>query len=143
MIRWELPLKTTSEANSREHWHKAAQRHRQQQFFVRALFNAEIRPIPIPCEVTLIRVASRFLDDDNLPVSMKFIRDEIGAQLFPEKVVKYQGKTKGKLVKNKGHADSDPRVTWKYAQEKGRIQGIRIEICSTPAELPDIGHGHN
>ncbi len=83
------------------------------------------------------------LDDDNVPVSMKWIRDEIGAQLFPAKVVKYQGKTKGKLVKNKGHADSDPRVTWKYAQEKGTIQGIRIEISAAPVALPDTGHERN
>jgi len=143
MIRWELPLKTISESNTHEHWSKASKRHRHQQFFVRALFTAEIRPIPMPCVITMTRIASRMLDDDNVPVSMKWIRDEIGAQLFPEKVVKYQGKTKGKLVKNKGHADSDPRVTWKYAQEKGKIQGIRIEICSAPAELPDIGHAHS
>ncbi|MFA7192412.1 MAG: hypothetical protein WC089_03895 [Candidatus Paceibacterota bacterium] len=133
MITWEFPLKTTSEANSREHWHKAAVRHSQQQFFVRHAFKAEIRPIPIPCEITLTRISPRKLDvDENLPMSFKFIKDEIGAQLFPEKVVVYKNK-RGKYVQNKGHADSDPRVTWKYAQEKGDIQGIRIEIRSTSA----------
>jgi hypothetical protein len=141
MICWEIPLKTISESNTREHWHKAALRHRQQQFFVRALFNAEIRPMPMPCVITLTRIGPRALDShDALPGSFKWIVDEIGAQLFPEKVVKYQGKTKGKLVKNKGHADSDPRVTWKYAQEKGKIQGIRIEICAAPAQPLDTGH---
>ena len=141
MIRWEIPLKTVSEANSREHWHKAAKRHTQQQWFVRCLFNSELRVLPERCEITLTRISPRALDSDNLQSSMKFIRDEVAACMFPDKVVEYQGKIRGKLVKNKGHADSDPRVTWKYAQEKGKIQGIRIEICATPVPLPDTGHG--
>lgn len=60
-------------------------------------------------------------------MAFKWIKDEIGACLFPEKVVIYRKKS-GRYATNKGHADSDPRVTWKYAQEKGKIQGIRIEI---------------
>lgn len=136
-IVWEIPLKTVSEGNSREHWHKAASRHTQQQFFIRSLFKAEIRPIPIPCEITLTRIAERMLDaHDALPMSFKWIVDEIGAQLFPEKIVKYKTKG-GRYASNKGHADSDPRVTWKYAQEKGKIQGIRIEI--TPIHAKDKG----
>lgn len=62
-------------------------------------------------------------------MAFKWIKDEIGACLFPEKVVVYKTKN-GKYSKNKGHSDSDPRVKWIYAQEKGRIQGIRIEIKS-------------
>lgn len=81
----------------------------------------------MPCVITLTRIAPRFLDfEDNLPSAFKWIKDEIGAQLFPEKVVIYiRGHGR---VRNKGHADSDPRVTWKYVQEKAKIQGIRIEI---------------
>lgn len=140
MIRWEIPLKTISESNTHEHWTKASKRHRQQQFFIRALFTAEIRPIPMPCVITMTRISTRMLDaDDNLPGAFKFIKDEIGAQLFPEKVVTYKTRT-GRSSKNKGHADSDPRVTWKYAQEKGTIQGIRIEICAAPVPPLDIVH---
>lgn len=128
MITWEIPLKTISEANRSEHWSKSGKRHRQQQFLVRCLFNAEKRAIPIPCVITMTRISSRFLDgEENLPMSVKWIKDQIGACLFPEKVVTYRRKGGG-ISKNKGHADSDPRVTWKYAQEKGKIQGIRIEI---------------
>lgn len=128
MIIWEIPLKTISEGNSHEHWSKAGRRHRQQQFFIRSLFNAEIRPIPIPCVITLTRISTRLLDaEENLPMAFKWIKDEIGACLFPEKVVIYKKKN-GKLAKNKGHADSDPRVTWRYAQEKGKLQKVRIEI---------------
>ncbi len=130
MIRWEIPLKTVSEGNSREHWHKAASRHTSQQWWVRCLFNREIRLIPMPCVVTLTRIGPRFLDaEENLPMAFKWIKDELGACMFPEKVVVYKTKS-GKYAQNKGHADSDPRVTWKYAQEKGKIQGIRIEIRS-------------
>jgi hypothetical protein len=128
MIRWEIPLKTISEANRREHWHKAAVRHTQQQWFIRALFNAEIRAIPIPCQVTMTRIATRFLDShDALPMAFKWIVDELGACMFPEKVVIYR-KRNGRIAQNKGHADSDPRVNWIYRQERGKIQGIRIEI---------------
>lgn len=82
----------------------------------------------MPCEITLIRIASRFLDaEENLPMAFKWIKDEIGACLFPEKVVIYKKKN-GKYAQNKGHADSDPRVKWGYGQEKGKIQGVRIEI---------------
>ncbi len=141
MIRWELPLKTVSESNSREHWHKAAVRHTEQQFFIKLLFRSNKLPIPMPCTITLTRVGPRYLDaHDGLPVAFKWVVDQIGACLFPDKVVTYKKKN-GKYAQNMGHADSDPRVTWKYAQEKGKIQGIRIEICATPVPLPDIGHG--
>lgn len=68
-------------------------------------------------------------DEENLPMAFKWIKDEIGACIFPEKVIIYQ-KSNGKMAKNKGHADSDPRIKWKYAQEKGKRLGIRIEIQS-------------
>jgi hypothetical protein len=103
--------------------------------------------IPFPCEVTLTRISPRFLDsEDNLPIAFKWIKDEIGACFFPEKLVTFHKKN-GKIVKNKGHADSDPRVKWKYSQEKGKIAGIRIEIRSLEecdlidVELPHIDHG--
>ncbi len=128
MICWEIPLKTISESNTKEHWTKSSKRHKGQQFFVRHLFSAEKKKIPMPCEITLTRISTRFLDaEENLPMAFKWIKDEIGACNFPEKVVTYITK-KGKSAKNKGHADSDPNVTWKYAQEKGKIHGIRIEI---------------
>lgn len=130
MIKWELPIKTISEANCSEHWTIKSKRHRRQQFFVRCLFNKEGATIPLPCIITLTRISCRLLDDEeNLPMAFKWIKDEIGACIFPEKVIIYQ-KSNGKMAKNKGHADSDPRIKWKYAQEKGKRLGIRIEIQS-------------
>ena len=127
-IIWSLPLKTMSEANCSEHWTDKSKRHKTQQLFIRSLFNGETRDIPMPCEISLIRVSPRFLDEEeNLPMAFKWIKDEIGACLFPEKIVFYQKKN-GKIACNKGHSDSDPRVKWKYSQEKAKRLGIRIEI---------------
>lgn len=133
-ISWKIPLKTVSESNSNEHWTQKRKRHRSQQFFVRMLFKSEKLPIPIPCVVRLTRISSRLLDaEENLPMAFKWIKDEIGACIFPEKVIVYQKKN-GTYAKNKGHADSDPRVKWEYSQEKGKIPGIRIEIRSYDLE---------
>lgn len=126
-VTWILPIKTVSEMNCNEHYQTKSKRHRQQQFFVRSLFKHEAAKIEFPCSVKLIRLGPRFLDSDNLPTSMKYIQDEIAAQLFPEKVIYY--KRKGKMYSNKGQCDNDPRVTWSYHQEKYPTQAVRIEIC--------------
>ena len=127
-IVWELPLSTISESNRNEHWSKSSKRHQQQQFFIRALFSRESGKIPMPCTITLTRLSTRMLDsEENLPMAFKWIKDEIGACLFPEKVVFYKNR-RGRITANKGHADSDPRVTWKYSQEKSKKVGIRVEF---------------
>jgi hypothetical protein len=140
-IVWELPLKTTDETNSYEHHAVKKKRHRQQQFFVRQLFMHEAQEITFPCIVKFIRLSSRFMDEeDNLRIAFKWIKDEVGACLFPNKAVVYVTRT-GKVRENKGHADGDKRVKWEYGQEKSKIQGIRIEISSeTSYELSDIHH---
>jgi hypothetical protein len=132
-ITWEIPLKTVSEANSSEHWTVSSRRHRQQQFFIRALFHALDKEVPVPCVVTFTRINSRNLDDDNLVSSMKWIRDEVSQCIFPETRKHYITK-KGILRDVKGRADCDPRITWKYAQEKSKTLGIRIEIESILSE---------
>ncbi len=127
-IVWEIPLKTVSEANRSEHWTVSSRRHRQQQFFVRMLFNQETREIPIPCKITLTRLSSRDLDaKDNLPMSFKWISDEISECIFPEKQKAYVT-DKGKLRPIKGRLDDDPRLHWEFHQEKSSRMGIRIEI---------------
>lgn len=143
-IVWELPLSTVSESNRSEHWTKSSKRHKQQQFFIRALFNREAQDILLPCTITMTRLSPRMLDcEENLPMAFKWIKDQIGACLFPEKVVVYKKKN-GSYASNKGHTDSDARITWKYKQEKSKTVGIRIEFepvkdC-THVQLPHIGH---
>jgi len=115
IISWELPLKTVSEANSSEHWSKKAKRHRVQAFFVRMAFHTLKSPISLPCCVKMTRLGGRGLDaKDNLPMAFKYVADAIADQLIPGL--------------RPGMADDDPRITWEYAQEKAKKQGIRIEI---------------
>jgi hypothetical protein len=126
-IVWEIPLKTVSEANSSEHWSVSSKRHRQQQFFVRALFHGLKKEIPLPCKITLTRLSSGVLDSDNMVSSMKWIRDEVSECILPEKRKTYVT-DKGKIRTLKGRADDDSRLYWKYAQERRKTYGIRIEI---------------
>ncbi|RPJ71735.1 MAG: hypothetical protein EHM20_14385 [Alphaproteobacteria bacterium] len=119
---------TVSEANSSENRFVKSKRHRQQQFLVRSMFHSLKQEIPIPCTITLTRLSSRRLDEgDNLPMSVKWIRDEISECILPEKRKAFMT-DKGKMRPIKGRADDDPRLHWKYAQEKSKTLGIRIEI---------------
>jgi len=71
-------------------------------------------PAPVfefPLTVSMIRIAPRPLDDDNLQGAFKYIRDEIARCLG---------------LSN----DAGPEVKWRYAQEKGgpKKHAVRIEI---------------
>jgi len=91
-------------------------------------YNTNIKQIGLPCIVTMTRISPRFLDEeDNLRMAFKWIKDEISECIFPEKRKSYVT-TKGKIRHIKGRADSDARITWKYAQEKSPTQEIRIEF---------------
>lgn len=127
-ILWELPLKTCDETNAYEHPFVKTKRHKLQAFFIRQLFAKEANPVPLPCSVTFVRLGPREMDEeDNLRMAFKWIKDQVGACIFPDKAVVYVTK-KGKVYENKGHADSDPRIKWQYKQEKAKRLGIRIEI---------------
>lgn len=127
MIEVMIPIRTVSEANSTEHWTKKSKRHRQQQFFVRQYLKDRIKEVALPCTVTITRLSPRKLDDDNLIMCLKYVRDEIGSLIFPEKVKTYINSS-GSIVSNKGHSDSDNRIKWFYEQEKSKKQAIRIRI---------------
>lgn len=109
MIELTLPLKLVSGANAREHWSSRAKRaksHRQACIMV---------PVhSLPCVVTLTRLGPRALDTDNLAISAKHTRDGIADRL--------------------GVNDNDPRVEWRYAQEKSKAYGVRVQI-SQPGEV--------
>jgi hypothetical protein len=64
---------------------------------------------PLPCTVKLIRIGSKKLDSDNLPMSLKAVRDMVSAWLsLPN--------------------DDDPRVRWEYGQKAGYVGGCLIRI---------------
>lgn len=97
----EIPIRTVSEANRREHWAPKAKRVAEQRALARMMTQQHASAIPrYPLTITLTRIAPRSLDmDDNLNGSMKAIRDGIADAL--------------------GIKDNDTRVWWRYAQEQG------------------------
>lgn len=107
-----LPILTVSEGNCHAFWRIAHQRHKSQQ---KAIFIAMMpvkQLIALPCIITCTRLAPRNLDEhDNLRFAFKYIVDKIAEEL---------------TGKNKGKGDNDPRLSWKYSQEKSQAKGIKI-----------------
>lgn len=91
----EIPIRVESVANLREHWGKKAARAKAHRAAAIVVPKHEL-----PCRVTLMRIAPRNLDDDNLASAFKNLRDGIADRL--------------------GVKDNDPRVDWKYEQAKGK-----------------------
>ena len=93
---FELPITAVSEANRRDHWATKARRVKLHRNTAYALCPA----FPLPCVVTLTRVAPRMIDQhDNLPASLKACVDGIAQRL--------------------GVDDRSPLVVWRYGQKKG------------------------
>jgi len=113
-ISWFIPIKTVSEANCSEHWTKKHKRHKEQKLWIYSLFKTNLPNLRLPVTIKLTRHGKKLLDDDNLPVSMKYFRDAIADCLIPGK--------------RPGQADSDPRIVWTYAQLVSDRVGVKIEI---------------
>jgi hypothetical protein len=103
-----IPMKIDSVANLREHWRKRSARAKMQRAWARVLSP----PHELPCIVTLVRVAPRELDGDNLQYAFKAVRDGVADRL--------------------GIKDNDPRVEWLYGQQKGPAKHYEtlIRICA-------------
>lgn len=107
----DMPLRTVSEMNTRGHWSERAYRAKQQRGVAGLACRTAARAAGLPAIVTMTRIAPRALDDDNLRSAIKALRDGI-ADAFD--------------LKN----DSDPRITWRYAQARGKPceYAVRVEI---------------
>lgn len=105
----ELPIHVRSTANLREHWSAKAKRAKSHRATVCYVMRGQPTPA-LPCIVRLIRIAPRELDDDNLAAGFKSVRDGFADWL--------------------GVKDNDPRVSWEYAQFKGRPRqyAVRVEL---------------
>jgi len=114
---WFLPIFTVSEANVVEHWTKKKKRHDHQKRWIRIFFRKEKPQVSLPCKIILTRLSERKLDSDNLPVSMKWIRDAIADQIFPGMAA--------------GMADNDPRLDWHYDQKISNEKGVLIKFSET------------
>jgi hypothetical protein len=98
-----IPLRIFSEQNRRDHWTSRAKRMRSHK---RACIM--IPHHSVPCVVTMTRLAPRMLDSDGNVAGFKAVRDAIADRL--------------------GVNDNDPRVEWRYAQEKAKDYAVRIDI---------------
>lgn len=106
-----------SAANLREHWATKAKRVAEQRALgamkVRAATDAGDRAgmLAAGLVVTLTRIAPRPLDDDNLASAFKAVRDGVADAI--------------------GIDDRDPRVAWRYAQERhGSDYGIAVQLAT-------------
>lgn len=113
-----IPIRIESVANLREHWTQRAKRAGKHRADVHVGLRAARMPHAVPCMVTLTRIAPRTLDGDNLQAGCKAVRDAVALYLTVD--------------------DADPRVTWRYEQEKGGTKeyALRIEIQSTEGPQP-------
>ena len=128
-----IPMKAESEPNRRDHWRTRHKRSAKQRgdvaLMVRNAFQLRgIRAgaVLLPAVVTLTRVAPCPLDDDNLPPSLKAVRDQVAVQL---------GLPLKRLARGQGVPtadDRDPRVTWKYDQDERNCYAVRITIEARP-----------
>ena len=104
-----LPVRTWSELNLRTHWRQRARRVAGQReaalLLVRAglrgsSLRAGVRSRDQALRIRLTRIAPRGLDSDNLAGALKAVRDGVADAL--------------------GMDDGDARLTWLYAQRRGR-----------------------
>lgn len=106
----EYPCRIESVANLRECWQKKARRAQGQKKVtsVYLMTNRKQCP-PLPVVVTLTRIAPRLLDDDNNISGFKNVRDAVASFLALD--------------------DRDPRITWRYAQERGKSKEYAVRIA--------------
>lgn len=113
-IDFQAPIKTISEANSRDHW--AVRRRRkedqQSQMMIALMNNLHGRKIKFPCVVKLTRIGPNKLDGDNLQSAFKGIRDVIAKKL---------GVDDG----------DDEKVKWEYDQMPVRIRDYAVRVSIT------------
>jgi hypothetical protein len=104
-VTFDIPIRTVSALNLREHWRKRAKRVKSER---QAAYLITPYGVRLPCTVKLTRIAPRALDGDNWQAGAKGIRDGIADKL--------------------GVDDRDPRVTWEYGQERGKPYAVRVTI---------------
>lgn len=110
-----LPLRTVSEANTREFWAKRHTRHSRQKKAIILALNPVRDKITLPCHVKLTRLAPRKLDRwDNLPAAMKYILDACCEVITGDD--------------RPGRGDGDSRITVSYDQIACREYGVSLEF---------------
>ncbi len=110
MIEFDIPIRTVAEKNKREHWAVKARRVKEQRdvAYYFTCSHMELPLLRLPKSIILTRIAPGRLDDGNLSVAVSAVQDGICDALEVN--------------------DGDPRITWKYAQEKGKEYAVKVQI---------------
>ncbi len=109
-VRVDLPLRTVSEKNQREHWSRRAKRVAAQRGMAKLACWSACYPLRgKPVTVLLTRVSPFALDQgDNIAAALSAVRDGVADAL--------------------GTNDRDPLVTWKYDQRRGAAKEYAVAV---------------
>ena len=112
-IDFQIPVRTISEANQREHWAVKNKRKKDQQLETIVAFhnNVNRKDVQFPCTVILTRIAPKAMDVDNLAGSFKHVQDALASKM--------------------GIDDGDAeKVSWVYQQKPigHRHYSVKVEI---------------
>lgn len=109
VLSTEIPIRTVSETNARDHWSERHRRRAKIRKVVAYWLSTKVKGVRLPCLVRMIRVAaSNGLDDDNLVAACKPVRDGIADAL--------------------GVDDRTASIRWQYCQKRGSRPMICIQI---------------
>lgn len=122
VIEFDAPIRIESANVTRDrHWAIRKRKTDEQRIAVALCFAAasppslrrnrrreQLPPFPPPYVVTITRIAPRGLDDDNAIAGAKAVRDQLAACL--------------------GLDDGDARLTWLYAQRRGKPREYAIHV---------------
>lgn len=110
-MRFSIPIRLPSLANTRLHWRRMASLKKKQKVATSiAMVEADgVRHLSMPLLVTITRVGPRKLDDDNLAGACKYVRDQIATTV--------------------GIDDGSDLYTWRYEQRIGKYN-VEVEITS-------------
>ena len=123
----ELPIRTVSEKNAREHWATKARRTAKQRIDTLAGLLATGWPRPsLPLVITLTRIGPRKLDTDNLERALSGVRDGIADK--PPRPTSKPGRKPASRPSWVKVDDGDPGIEWRYAQLVGPPAAVLIEI---------------
>lgn len=110
MITYTIPIKTVSLANTREHWAVKAKRAKGQRAVARLATLSALHGLKatVDLRISLTRLGKRKMDRDNMIGGLKHVIDGIADAL--------------------GIDDGSDSLSWEYAQEVGKVYGVRVVI---------------
>lgn len=113
-----VPVKTSTETNTRQNWYAVAgNAKREREATCLSLKGLHVEYPALIKSVKLTRHGLRLMDDDNLPGSMKRVRDQVAAWIAGNNTPD-------------GKGDDSPTcgVAWSYDQVKGKEYGVVLEL---------------